>query len=789
MPPKRYPTFEFNQKRLAERWTRVDQLNDFPAFTNLVNDAANAVHKRFGPYVMAQIKTFYPEVEKEVGPGAAKPGPFAIFLDEDTSQKFVSLSKRTDDFVLVWSCWNSEQDRPAPDIPLDGPGCLTRLGVLAAATHPGIRLPLPEQADRAFMWKAPSFHPLQVLENAYQRVVRKAGRQPGADPIKAQSEALSRFFIQDPGTPECFKFRPLDQHDGHHLAAVRMNHLIETFYLFRLLVHYRVESGAEISEDLRVELSGDLTKILHNGDRAKMRWLSDWLTKKIGELGEKTNALNARGRKRVIFFLKGGRALNYFLETPEKGENDWDTQVVINPSLPAEEWYECFAEVHDVLLAALESFKTEFTGVVQQNSSQFAEYLKGASAKAGEDEEADENEVGDVSSLSEHANCKAELIDIGIPRRDSPSALEEWTRLSRADALLQSSGVIFPHREYYLNEYLMMVREAFLPNAEVRKAPKRIARLGLILKSDRGRDAEPSSAERRRLEALPGTARMVLALEDRGKRELLSVIICQFVEAYNLLQDKELAGYLDKECMTLISTPPQLPAGLAGLLDEGQKATAALVGIAHNLSLRMGEHWASRNKFFEDRLSFFADFVRQLSRLTNLSLQKIQAQFAVAGSYAARLHAGHLRLKPDGLEPIRRILIKLQCAQGRNRDEVLGAVREDINNAAKDTQRLTVTEGDKQSLLLYWSEKVPIGNFTYAPLVMKVRVAAQNGDQLPVLSSIDGIPVLDPRYLVADYLKKTSKIDEHGSRRVLASATAAVSEMLSRFDFDSDDAG
>jgi len=98
-------------------------------------------------------------------------------------------------------------------------------------------------------------------------------------------------------------------------------------------------------------------------------------------------------------------------------------------------------------------------------------------------------------------------------------------------------------------------------------------------------------------------------------------------------------------------------------------------------------------------------------------------------------------------------------------------------------------EGDKQSLLLYWKEKEPIGDFTYAPLVMKIRVAEQKGNQLPVLASIDGIPVLDLRYLVADYLRKTSKIDERGSRRVLASATAAVSEMLSRFDFDSDDAG
>jgi DDE domain len=60
---------------------------------------------------------------------------------------------------------------------------------------------------------------------------------------------------------------------------------------------------------------------------------------------------------------------------------------------------------------------------------------------------------------------------------------------------------------------------------------------------------------------------------------------------------------------------------------------------------------------------------------------------------------------------------------------------------------------------------------------------------ITVGKSIDGVPVLDPRYLVADYLKQTSKIDERGSRRVLASATAALSEMLSRFNFDSDDAG
>jgi hypothetical protein len=330
-----------------------------------------------------------------------------------------------------------------------------------------------------------------------------------------------------------------------------------------------------------------------------------------------------------------------------------------------------------------------------------------------------------------------------------------------------------------------------LPNAEVRKAPKRITRLGLILASDRGREDGLSATQKKRLDALPRASNMIAVLKDKGGQELLGVIVSQFVEAYNLVQDQELASHFDNECAALIAAPPQLPAGLGELLDDGQKGTASLVGIAHHLSMLMDEHWGKRNQFFEDRLPFFADFVRELSRLTYAGLQSTQAQFAVAGSYAARLHADHLRLSPFGLEPIRRILIKLQCAKGRNRSAVMGAVREDIRNAASAARKFRVAEVDegenKQSLLLYWNEKATIGDFTYSPLVMKVRVAEQNADQLPVLSSIDGIPVLDPRYLVADYLKKTAKIDERGARLVLASATAAVSEMLSRFDIESDD--
>lgn len=682
--------------------------------------------------------------------------------------------------------WNS--------INVDGASCLKKLGELAVGKRLGVSLPLPEQKDKSFMWKAPSVHPLQVRENTYQRIVRHAGDDANADPIKAQSETLSRFFTQDAGQPECFKYEPLDQFNGEHLASVRMNHLIDSFYLFRLLVQYQANANVEIDEALRADLSGDLTKLLHNGDKAKMAWLSNWLTRKIAELGAKVNALNSGDRKRFIFFLKGGRALNFFLGTPEKGENDWDTQVVIDPSLSADEWYQCFSEVHDVLLLALKTFKAEFTALVQQNAGQFAEYLNTMAASVtNEDEDDDENEAGDVNSLSEHASCKAELIDIGLPRRDSASALEEWAHLSTPHALLSSQdGVVYPHREYYLNEYLMMIRDAFLPGSEVRKAPKRIARLGLILKSERGVEGVPSSTTLKRLATLPRTADAVAQLGDQGRRELLGVIISQFVEAYNLLQDQELASHFDQKCVALISNPPPLPPALVELLDDAQKITAADIGVAHELSMLMDRHWKSRDAFFKEQNQFFICLVRDLFIATGKDLKKIKAQFAVAGSYAARLQADHLRLAPEGLEPIRRILVKLQCTQGSNVAEVMDAVRNTIKNAPAVTSQFTVTdvsEGDKQSLLLYWKEKVQIGDFSYAPLAVKIRVAEQRAHQLPVLASIDGIPVLDLRYLAADYLRKTSKIDESGSRRVLAAATAATSEMLSKFDFDSDDVG
>src|SRR2546428_7890754 len=269
-------------------------------------------------------------------------------------------------------------------------------------------------------------------------------------------------------------------------------------------------------------------------------------------------------------------------------------------------------ELRDVVLTALARFRQEFGDVVEANRADFAAYLRDAGAPpVGDDEEEDEHEADDARSRNA-VECRAELIDVGIPRRDSAAALEEWTRLSAPHALETSDGVVYPHREYYLNEYLMMIRDAFL-DIDVAKAPKRITRFGVILES--GHDEEPSPLERQRLAALPAATKFVAALDSKTRRAPHRPILPQFVEAYNLLQDTELAALLGKTCVALISTPPALPAALAKSLDAAQKVLGADVGVAHVLSARMDEHWARRNEFFESQREFFGQFLLDLSRL------------------------------------------------------------------------------------------------------------------------------------------------------------------------------
>jgi hypothetical protein len=103
MVAKRLLTSAFDARRLKDGWTRVTEFSDFPSFTNFVNYSGNVNHKRFGSYVMAQVKSAYLEIEKQAGPEVLNQGPVTFFLDESASQKFVSLVKSAEDTVFVWA--------------------------------------------------------------------------------------------------------------------------------------------------------------------------------------------------------------------------------------------------------------------------------------------------------------------------------------------------------------------------------------------------------------------------------------------------------------------------------------------------------------------------------------------------------------------------------------------------------------------------------------------------------------------------------------------------------------
>jgi hypothetical protein len=781
----KYSDSILNKKIRHEEWRKIIQVAGLDEFKEFM-PSKKAVEPN-----LTGLKAIFPEIQNLVQRATVL---VRLYLDPAQKQCVVAVSQSpASGNTFVWTVKIDDQ--------IDGAWCLRKLASLALAAHEEVSLRLLTQIDEALTWKSATVHPLQALESGvYQRLARKPKEGQNA------SATLARYFIEDesrpiflePGQPPK-KPRPVGK---PQLASVKMDNLNETYFLARLLVRYEARSPKAIKPEVRIDLSGNLTKLLNNG--AGMAWLSKWLGSKIGQIAKAIDALNVPERH-VLFYLKGGRALNYFLGTPKEGENDWDTQIVIDPSLPAEDWYQWYRRVHDIVLDALQGSRTEFTDLVEENVASFAEHLKG---KAGpddvEDEEIDENEQRDLALRGALAGVKAELIDIGIERRDSTAGIEEWTRLSVGKGLITSAdGVVYPHRQYYVNEYLMLLRDAFRPKApvaDVKKSPRRIKRFGMILKR-RDVDADPDGAhaetDAERLAALPKTSAEIDKLKaHEGRQELFRIMMAQFAEAYNFSQDRELAALFDERAATEMANPPALPERLDAELAKyaEERAIASDVGVAHALSQVMQEHWTERDSFFEDNHDFFLTLLREMAGVAMPKLAAAEAQFAVAGSYAASLQAKRLRETPSGLEPIRRVLVKLQCRKGQGEpakleEATLNAVRDALTKAAESTGKLTVQQAsDKyKSMLVYWREKVKIGDFEYAPLVMKIRGAAQTGDQLPVLSSIEGVPVLDLRYLVADYRKKAAKVDERGSRRTLFSAIAAVSELLSKFDFESDD--
>lgn len=327
------------------------------------------------------------------------------------------------------------------------------------------------------------------------------------------------------------------------VASPRCLYNIEAFYLFRLM-HRFVGGDAMRPMNLTEKgiASGSVTKAMHPQD---WQWLTMWHESQIDILGRHIYDLNAKLIEEFLiedapirFHLKGGRAMNTALGTPEKGTNDWDTGILINPHLSPKQWYEAFAYINDLVISFLDSARFSYTELLNEYEGELENILLVTSepeddfsledanlfTKAGllaENEGSDLSEEDAQTSSSAQIRALAtgnganirksgvngELIDIGIATRPSVELREHWKDMR----IIQRPGVggldiPVPDLAYFIDDFSTIIREAISTSTVDRKLAKRLRRLQLVLSSS-DNDLEKAIAlcQKRICELLPKT--------------------------------------------------------------------------------------------------------------------------------------------------------------------------------------------------------------------------------------------------------------------------------------------
>ena len=183
MQPKIYTLTDYNDRKENEQWEHLGQWDNIKDLTIFLQRAPEQGFKNLEKISIPILNEILPAVDV-IAKTVTKPFKLSFDLSKDGTHAFVGL--QSDNTVRLWSY---------PADALDGRDCLNKLGALAAGRLPTeIQLQLCKQEDTAFMWKAASVHPLQKLENAYQRIA---------------PSALGQFFVQDAAPPQLFSKSPL----------------------------------------------------------------------------------------------------------------------------------------------------------------------------------------------------------------------------------------------------------------------------------------------------------------------------------------------------------------------------------------------------------------------------------------------------------------------------------------------------------------------------------------------------------------------------------------------------
>lgn len=640
------------------------------------------------------------------------------------------------------------------------------------------------------------------------------------------------------------------------VARVQMFYNIEPFYLFRLLVRFSLQSDQEISDDNIRAASSELTKILNNYNSA---WLFAWLRDRIRELDSELKKLDPEtelAKKKLIFYVKGGRALAYLEGKPESGENDWDTGIVINPYLPEDQWYATFNQVHDLVLRKLKEFKQRFFVLMHEHAGDFKTVPppqpRDTVDEAREQpdttiQERTEDRKALVNLVPKYvSNCKAELIDIGIPRRDTVEAFEQWNHTGRR--MLADRAVPIPGHLYYTDEYVTMVREALAEvSPSISKTPKRIRRLFDILTMTREGQDDPglvkAIADERAAIPASGFEAALGVIDGEGASKavprILTVLLKQFVHAYDLKGQSSLVAPFNtyfaqksKQLAQLPAYPAKLQQGIAedkkDFKDDTHGILLRWIHLTHYVSTRFEQHFRERAAFFgfgggqveqaaRERRELLTSFVRTLYKEAPFSqADELEVQLAVTDSYAAYLYADYVKprlfgsLKEEAekqLDPVNIIEIKLFCryadtdpatvkalfiqpgidafTQSQRQRLEQEAQKPEVNR--RELPQLVVEDQGHTTVLVSWYKDVaiPLGREGVETLTYKplvARISIVIGREWPQLAFIWGIPVVSLRDLIREYDMKSAEAEEFATTQRLRKTAALLKEMLTQYE-------
>lgn len=578
-------------------------------------------------------------------------------------------------------------------------------------------------------------------------------------------------------------------------ASVQAFYIIEPFYLQRLLVGYRVRSRHQLTDDQVANASGALTATLN-----RQQWLTDWLAHAMIDL--ERVVMNPDVQPHVRFFLKGGRALAYLFGRPQDGANDWDSQVLIDPDLPADEWYAVYRKVSNRLLVALMRKKAEFYSLLNLNAAPLIAlplpvvvpvdpFADAAPDPGTMPETPAEDSALEDEEMPYSRSCKAELIDVGMPRRDTIECREQWTQLAQ-DIIRPTEGMPIPGYAYYIDEYLTMVREFFAgePRAQA-KAHKRIERLAELFAHDGAAIAIlaaylriPNGILQIAAQPVEAFAASQLPPARQPLQFALIELLDQFAAAYEMNLEPLLAAQFAEyfiEWMPQAEALSQHNALARFRLSVDATPMADAIGFGQWLSDRLQAHVAGRAALIATQREAIDALIRALYAASIFDQQsELELQMAIGGSLAAALHAEYENARGAILEPVGKVTIGLYYTDRATDPATAIELVKPLLAPFVDPQPGALFQMDDSHpgrLLLFAANVEIIEPFgPYQPLVLEI--VAKRVRVRPLISFIWGFPVLSLRDLIVEYQMRAAHVVEFAMRGVLRRTARSLTDML-----------